>query len=360
MSKKTLDFIKRFVLFVTALCLLTGCINQGSPFKQTNQSFRPTRRDFGVVKGGRVTRNTGTVKVEKNGLAVSMGARALKSFVYQDRVFNLTPIPKDAEILKGKTVFIDAGHGVGAPGGTKYEGIFEHTIVLQYAKMLEKKLSRLGATVVMTRETELDVDNYVRMAKINAYSLDRLAEHYEKMGEDKDTIDEVKYLSREMKKVVQDKDLAPEYFNTPYDERLATTIKPVLNKIFEYQKDRFFEDFVFVSVHHNGPHGYGTYTYAMSNESNPVYYREYDQSAIDMLAIRLQAAMVRGGGFVNRGIRYNDFFMLRETNIVSGLLEIAYLHNKYDRKKLLDQKIMESVTDELVLGIESYFYTRLM
>ena len=118
---------------------------------------------------------------------------------------------------------------------------------------------------------------------------------------------------------------------------------------------RSYSPDLFISVHHNGPGSYGAYTYAMSNTENPAYYEEYNQEAIDLLAMRLQSALVSGGGFVNRGIKYNDFFMLRETNIVSGLLEIAYLYDEYDRTRLLNHDIMEKITNQLVIAIESYF-----
>jgi N-acetylmuramoyl-L-alanine amidase len=320
-------------------------------------------RDLGIAKSGKIlnihNNLLGVVRVETNGRAVIMNAAAYDRFQRQNKAFGILQTPKNSRILEGKTAFLDPGHGVGAPGGTQLNGIYEHEVVLKYAFLLKSALEKKGATVVMTRTDENDVDNYVRMAMINKYSMDELANHYAALDRDRKVIAEVKSLSNHMQRVIDDKDLAGEYFDSPYDERKQTKIKPVLNKIFEYQKDPFFNNFIFISVHHNGPGSHGAFTYAMSNLENPVYYDEYNEGSINALAVRLECALISGGGFVNRGIKYNDFFMLRETNIVSGLLEIAYLFNEYDRIRLLDPDIMQKIADHLTQAVESYFLDRI-
>lgn len=351
------------VIVLIIIAVVSNFLNVSSDISiSAAPGISESRRDFGIAKSGKIlnigNNLIGVVRVEKNGCAVIMNAQSYDYFRQKQQAFGILQAPKNSKILEGKTVFLDAGHGDDAPGGTQLNGILEHKVVLEYAFLLKSALEERGATVVMTRADENDVDNYVRMAMINKYSMDELAKHYISLGRGQDIIDEVLSLSNHMKRVIDNKDLAGEYFDSPYDESMKTEIKPVLKKIFEYQKDPFFRDFIFISVHHNGPGSHGAFTYAMNNTKNPIYYDQYNQDSIDSLSARLEAALVSGGGFVNRGVVYNDFFMLRETNIVSGLLEIAYLFNEYDRVRLLDRDIMEKISDQLVIAVESYFLER--
>lgn len=58
--------------------------------------------------------------------------------------------------LIGKTIYIDPGHG-GIDSGTTYKKIYEKDINLILSKKLAAKLTSLGATVYLTRETDKDL-----------------------------------------------------------------------------------------------------------------------------------------------------------------------------------------------------------
>ncbi|RNI33261.1 N-acetylmuramoyl-L-alanine amidase [Rufibacter immobilis] len=65
--------------------------------------------------------------------------------------------------LKHLTIAVDAGHG-GTNVGTKGKtGIPEKEITLKIAQQLKKELEKTKATVVMTRETDVTVDNLERV-----------------------------------------------------------------------------------------------------------------------------------------------------------------------------------------------------
>jgi N-acetylmuramoyl-L-alanine amidase len=70
--------------------------------------------------------------------------------------------------VKGRIIVVDAGHG-GREGGAVGGGVSEKTIVLEVAKLLKEKLEKAGATVVMTRETDVypTLQERVNMAKNN-------------------------------------------------------------------------------------------------------------------------------------------------------------------------------------------------
>ena len=63
--------------------------------------------------------------------------------------------------LQGKVVAIDSGHG-GLDPGSLYNNIYEKDITLSIGKYLEKYLSEMGATVIMTRTSDSDLSNGAR------------------------------------------------------------------------------------------------------------------------------------------------------------------------------------------------------
>lgn len=71
----------------------------------------------------------------------------------------LLTLPVKASIpLIGKILVIDVGHG-GKDPGTVYEDIYEKDINLKISLELEKELSKLGATVLLTREGDYDLSS---------------------------------------------------------------------------------------------------------------------------------------------------------------------------------------------------------
>lgn len=74
------------------------------------------------------------------------------------QVFNYT--------LLGKTIYIDPGHG-GKDGGTTYKNIYEKDINLIMSKKIEQYLTAKGATVYLTRETDIDLSTTTANRKRN-------------------------------------------------------------------------------------------------------------------------------------------------------------------------------------------------
>ncbi len=60
--------------------------------------------------------------------------------------------------LQGKVIVVDSGHG-GLDPGALYNDIYEKDITLSIGKYLEKYLSEMGATVIMTRTSDSDLSN---------------------------------------------------------------------------------------------------------------------------------------------------------------------------------------------------------
>ena len=66
-------------------------------------------------------------------------------------------IPVSASLpLQGKVIVVDAGHG-GKDPGTTYKNIYEKDINLNISLYLREYLSKYGATVVLTRDSDNDL-----------------------------------------------------------------------------------------------------------------------------------------------------------------------------------------------------------
>jgi N-acetylmuramoyl-L-alanine amidase len=81
-------------------------------------------------------------------------------------------------------IAIDAGHGGTNPGAAgKSTKILEKNLTLQYAKVLEKMLQQRGATVVMTRTSDIDVTQPERSALLRKAEPDLLISiHFNSSG----------------------------------------------------------------------------------------------------------------------------------------------------------------------------------
>lgn len=65
---------------------------------------------------------------------------------------------KKDDVLKGKVIVLDAGHG-GKDGGTSVNGIYEKDINLAIVLKLKEKLNKHGVDVVLTRDGDFDLSS---------------------------------------------------------------------------------------------------------------------------------------------------------------------------------------------------------
>lgn len=101
---------------------------------------------------------------------------------------------------------------------------------------------------------------------------------------------------------------------------------------------------LFISVHANSSGSAassGTETY-------------YQRDASKALANVMHKYLVQATGLSNRGVRYGNFHVIRETKMPAVLLEVGYLSNQKDEALLFTEALQNNVAASMVSGIKEY------
>lgn len=101
---------------------------------------------------------------------------------------------------------------------------------------------------------------------------------------------------------------------------------------------------IFISVHANSSGSSaasGTETY-------------YQREASKALANVMHKYLVQATGLSDRGVRYGNFHVIRETKMPAVLLEVGYLSNKKDEALLFTDALQNKVAASIVSGIKEY------
>lgn len=266
--------------------------------------------------------------------------------------------------LKGKTVILDAGHGdetTNSVGSYK-----EAEFALAEVMLVKQNLENLGAKVLLTRTTSSDVYFYERTAQVNIWAMDIVLEKYRHLLSKGNTaaqnnINELNNLKAHMNNVIEANEKAGRYFNTPYST--TRPIADVLKRIFEYENTpEIYENVIFISIHSNADDNStatnGTVVYYINNsfEDSKNYYTNYSNvKRNEKLATLLGNQVATAGGFKNRGLLVNDFYMIREINMPSALIEVAFHTNASDRAKLSDNNYRKRIANGIAYGVIEYF-----
>ena len=132
----------------------------------------------------------------------------------------LYEIPVKADLpLQGKVIVVDAGHG-GKDPGTSYGSIYEKDINLSISLYLEECLSKYGATVVLTRDSDADLSYGAEHRKKTDFD-NRI-----KIINDKYTD---MYLSIHLNYLTNTKYYGAQVFYNKDNETLANTIQEYIN-----------------------------------------------------------------------------------------------------------------------------------
>lgn len=136
--------------------------------------------------------------------------------------------------------------------------------------------------------------------------------------------------------------------------------------MFELTRNNYEDDVIFIAIHCNSTasetttaSGVQVYYRASSGPYgiNSEYYKGYNDEKRIQLAQSLLKHTTENAGFSGSySTPYTrDFAVLRETNLVSVLMEIGFINNPKDREHLLKQQTRENVAKGMYLGIVEYF-----
>jgi len=276
-------------------------------------------------------------------------------------------------LLAGKTIILDPGHSdtSGPAYGSYVEGYYDRLLALA----VKENLENCGATVYLTREGPQDVNNCVRMAKVNKWALERLlSKRSTELSQAaagsvqaqtlQTQIAEINRLIGIMAEVIANPVLTETYFNTPYDSTRQRVIHPDLKRIFELENDpEVYENMLMISLHTNAPGGSdtsinGATSYRIHNTHWELanYYTNYSNVERNLkISTTLLKHVCASVGFKNNGVVVNDLFMLRESNIPVTLLENGYHTNTADREKMVDEASRNRLATGIALGILECF-----
>lgn len=101
---------------------------------------------------------------------------------------------------------------------------------------------------------------------------------------------------------------------------------------------------VFVSIHANSAGS------SAASGSETYYQRDASKS----LANVLHKYLVQATGLADRGVKYGNFHVIRETKMPAVLLEAGYLSNPKDEATLFSENVQQSVAQGIVNGIKEY------
>ncbi len=184
--------------------------------------------------------------------------------------------------LSSKIIVVDPGHG-GHDSGAHAAGVMEKDLNLAYGKLLARKLASEGATVILTRSTDVFItleDRPAIAAKANA-------------------------------------------------------------------------DF-FISCHTNSTGGNG-------GQSGATTYYHMQNGTCRLLGECIQSEIAKVSGIHDNGVKsdkviYKDggFSVLRNAKMPALLLEMGFVDNGYDRKRIVTPAFQEAITSAVVKGLKVY------
>ncbi|WFA09292.1 N-acetylmuramoyl-L-alanine amidase [Tissierella sp. Yu-01] len=101
---------------------------------------------------------------------------------------------------------------------------------------------------------------------------------------------------------------------------------------------------LYISIHGNAYESsnvFGTETYYYNEESK-------------YLAEIIHKNVVKSTGFKDRGVRKEDLFVVRKTDMPSVLLEVGYLTNPQEEQQMFDDELQYSTAESICEGIKEY------
>ncbi|MDD3817085.1 MAG: N-acetylmuramoyl-L-alanine amidase [Thiovulaceae bacterium] len=233
------------------------------------------------------------------------------------------PVPEKKDTKKqferNKTIVIDAGHGGKDPGAVGYRNYREKVIVLQVAQKLQKILKARGYKVYMTR----DSDKFVKLSHRTKFANDKNADLFISIH--------VNAIDGNSANGIET------YFLSPSRSERAKNVAAKEN-----------------SADLSDMNFYGKQSLLNTLNSHNIV-------ASNKLAIDLQQGMLQESRKLYKdvrdaGVREGPFWVLVGALMPSVLVEIGFVSNPKEAKRLVKEKYQNSLASGMADGIDRYFY----
>ncbi|MEW6723360.1 MAG: N-acetylmuramoyl-L-alanine amidase [Bacillota bacterium] len=242
------------------------------------------------------TENPARVAVDGSGTRIMFERRPARTVLRQgERTLTLELLEPG---LAGKVILLDPGHG-GMDSGAigRSAGTYEKTINLAVALLLKGRLEAAGATVHLTRSGD--------------YRL----------------ITDAEYLEQEYPKQGAVLDLQRR-------AELTTTLKPD----------------IFLSIHCN------SHPYSREGGTETYYFPDSGNGAESLtLAALVQREVTASLGTADRGVKSQQFWVIKNANTPAALVELAFLSNAAEERMLRAVENQLKAAEALYRALEAYF-----
>jgi len=259
--------------------------------------------------------------------------------------------------LAGKIIILDPGHGTsGSPGAAGYN---EAVAMLGLARRIRPLLQAQGATVIMTRDHDINTPISVRCAQINIRALQEVRRTRTNAGE----LAAIDRLIGIMQQIVNN----PAVFGNVYMNvdgfSGSRRIHPDLQSVFEYTNDPVIRDnFLVISLHSNagatsarGAEAYFINPAAHANTRTYYSGFSYTNQSRNFGSILLDNIHHTGIPRRSNGLRAENYAMIREINVPAVLAENGFHTNAQDRALLQSPAYMDQLAMAYRNAIIQYF-----
>ena len=207
-------------------------------------------------------------------------------------------------------VAIDAGHGGIDPGAISINGKYEKDITLKYAKRFANILRKKGFKVIMTRENDITIPLLKRVQKSQENKADLFISFHTDSHMDKNVSGTTIYRLSNLDNNHPD---WKRFYNRQY----------IPNKYENYLTNKSLFDILLSMTHKS------------LNEKSSV------------LADNVLLSFKKTGICVNCRQGQRSLAVLRGLNMISILIEIGYITNKNEEKKILSDSYIEKFSQQL-------------
>ncbi|MDD3050709.1 MAG: N-acetylmuramoyl-L-alanine amidase [Candidatus Cloacimonetes bacterium] len=225
--------------------------------------------------------------------------------------------PVDSSIRR---VYLDPGHGGKDPGAIGYSGTYEKNIVMNITREVKKLLEQEGLEVILSRDT----DEFVS-----------LKDRTEKGNQAKSQIFVSIHCNASKSKTAQGAEV---YFLSTATTSEARIVEALENSVVEKyeggaQALKKYDDLDYILM--------------------DLAQSEHLEESSD-LAMKIQANIVATTKAYNRGVKQAGFYVLRGAYMPSVLVEVGFISNREEEKKLIKTDYQKKIAQAIFNGIVSF------